>query len=290
MGHRVGAHGTAEDQQNGGKDGGLHHGQGDAGHGLPLGGVQNGGGFLQVGIHVAEDAADEDVGKGGVVQAQHHHAGEQTLAPPHGHLNAEEGGQQPVGGAGDGVGVKQILPHHSQGPLGHDVGEDKDGTDVLAPCHVGAGDQEGHNAAEENGNDAGAHRQQNRIEQGRPQVGFRHAAGEQVNVVDDGIADCLAGQVGVDGAGMDFQGILHDGHDGGDGGDGEDNAHQQQDHVIGLGEKGLGLIQPDGEAAGGTFGSGFHGTSFGKRVAPPDRLLGRSRGAVTLLDCHFSGI
>ena len=163
MGHRVGAHGAAEDQQNGGKNGGLYHRQGDAGHGLPLGGVQNGGRFLQVGVHVAEDAADEDVGKGGVVQAQHHHAGEQALAPPHGHLYAEEGGQQSVGGAGDGVGVKQILPHHGQGPLGHDVGEDKDGTDVLAPCHVGAGDQEGHNAAEENGNDAGAHRQQNRI-------------------------------------------------------------------------------------------------------------------------------
>ena len=127
MRHRVGAHGAAEHQQNGGEDGGLDHGQGDPGHGLPLGGIQDGGRLLQVGIHVPENAADEDVGKGGIVQAQHHQAGEQPLAPPFGHLNAKEAGKQAVGGAGDGIGVEQVLPHHSQCPLGHDVGENENG-------------------------------------------------------------------------------------------------------------------------------------------------------------------
>ena len=174
----------------------------------------------------------------------------------------------PNSGAGDGVGVKQVLPHHSQSPLGHDVGENKDGTDVLAPCHVGAGDQERHDAAEQDGHDAGAHRQQNRIEQRHPQIGFCHPACEQVNGVDEGIAGYLPGQVGVDGDGVNVQGVLNDGHDGGDGGNGKDNAHQQQDHIVGLGKEGFRLIQPDGETAGGAFCGCFHGTSFrkGKRL------------------------
>ena len=127
VGHGVGAHGAAEHQQDGGQNGGLDHGQGDPAHDLPLGGVQNGGRLLQVSVHVAEDAADEDIGEGGIVQSQHHHAGEQALAPPDGHGDAGGGGQQTVGRAGDGVGVEQVLPHHGQGPLGHDIGEDEDG-------------------------------------------------------------------------------------------------------------------------------------------------------------------
>ena len=194
MGHGVGTHGAAEDQQNGGQNGGLDHGQGDAGHDLPPGGVQNGGGFLKVRVHVAENAADKNVGKGGVVQAQHHHTGEQTLAPPHGHFDAEQGCEKTVGGAGDGVGVKKVLPHHGQRPLWHDIGENKDGTDVLAPCHVGAGDEEGHNATEQNGHDAGAHCQQEGVQQGRPQVGFCHPAGKEVDVVDGRKAGCLSGR------------------------------------------------------------------------------------------------
>ena len=75
-------------------------------------------------------------------------------------------------------------------------------------------------------------------------------------------------KVGVDGAGVNFQGVLNDGHDGGDGGNGKDNAHQQQDHIVGLGKEGFRLIQPDGETAGGAFCGCFHGTSFrkGKRL------------------------
>ena len=123
----VGAHRAAEHQQNGGKDGRLDHRQGDAEHRLPLGGIQDGGGFLQVGVHVAENAADKNVGEGGVVQAQHHKAGEKPLAPPQRHLDAEGGGQQTVAGAGHDIGVKQVLPYDREGPLGHDVRKNKDG-------------------------------------------------------------------------------------------------------------------------------------------------------------------
>ena len=123
----VGTHGAAEHQQNGGKNGGLDHGQGDAEHGFPLGGIQNGSGFLKVSIHIAEDAADEDIGKGRIVQAQYDQAGEQSLAPPQRHLNIEQGGEQTVAGAGNGIGIEKVLPHDRQSPLGHDVGEDEDG-------------------------------------------------------------------------------------------------------------------------------------------------------------------
>ena len=138
VGHGIGAHGAAEHQQDGGEDGGLDHGQRDLEHGLPLGRVQDRGGLLKVGVHVAEDSTDKDVGKGSVVQAQHHKAGEQALAPPQRHLHAQRGGQQAVGRAGDGVGVEQVLPHHGQRPLGHDVGEDEDGAEVFAAGQVRA--------------------------------------------------------------------------------------------------------------------------------------------------------
>ena len=234
VGHRVGTHGTAEHQQDGGQNGGLDHGQGDAPHDPPLGGVQNGGRLLQVGVHVPEDAADEDVGKGGVVQSQHHQTGEQPLAPPDRHIDAQGSGQQAVGGAGDSVGVEHILPHHRQGPLGHDVGEDKNRAEVFAPGQVGAGNEEGEQPAEHDGHHAGAHRQQHRVDERHPQVAHGKAAGEKVDVVDEGIAPGLTRQVGVDGARVDLEGILHDGDDGGDGGHRQHDAHNEQDDIMGL--------------------------------------------------------
>ena len=69
------------------------------------------------------------------------------------------------------------------------------------------------------------------------------AAGEEVYVVYHGIARGLAGEVGVDGAGVDFEGVLHNGDDGGHGGHRQHNAHQHQNHVVGLGEKGLDLVE-----------------------------------------------
>ena len=196
-----------------------------------------------------ENTADEDVGEGGVVQSQHHQAGEEALAPPHGHIDPKQGGQQAVGGAGNGVGVKQVLPHHGQGPLGHDVGENENGRQILPPGQVRSRNEEGEEAAVEDGHNAGAHGQQHGVEQGVPQVGFRHAAGKQVRIVDGGEAGGHARQVGIDGTGMDLKGVLHNGHNGGHGGKGEDNAQQQQDHIVGLGKKGLDLVQQDGPFA-----------------------------------------
>ena len=227
MGHRIAAHGAAEDQQDGGQNGGLHHGEGDPEHNLPLGRIQNGGRLLQIGVHIPENTADEDIGEGGVMQPQHHNTGEHPQAPPGGHLNAQGGGQQAVGGAGDRVGVEHMLPHHGQRPLGHDIGENKNRAEILAPGHVRPRHKEGEQPAEQDGHHAGAHRHQQRIQQRGPQVGLCQPAGKQIDVVHQGIAGHLAGQVGVNGAGVYFNGILHNGHNGGHRGDGQHNAHQQ---------------------------------------------------------------
>ena len=249
MGHRVAAHRAAEHQQNGGQNGGLHHGEGHPEHNLPLWSVQDGGCLLQIRVHIPENAADEDIGEGGVVETQHHHAGEQPQAPPGGHLNTERGSQKTVGSSRHSIGIEHVLPHHGQGPLGHDVGENENGAQILPPGQIGPGDQEGEQTAEQNGHHTGAHRQQDGVPQGLPQVGPGQAAGKQVDVVHQGIAGNLSGEVGVDGARVDFEGILHDGHNGGHCGDRKDKAHQNQDHVVGLGEKGLDLIAPHNRCA-----------------------------------------
>ena len=168
------------------------------------------------------------------MQAQHHKAGEQALAPPQRHLHAQRGGQQAVGRAGDGVGVEQVLPHHGQRPLGHDVGEDEDGAEVFAAGQVRARNEEGKQPAKHDGHHAGAHRQQHRVDERHPQVAHGKAAGEKVDVVDEGIAAGLTRQVGVDGARVDLEGILHDGDDGGDGGHRQHDAHNEQDDIMGL--------------------------------------------------------
>ena len=77
-----------------------------------------------------------------------------------------------------------------------------------------------------------------------------HAAGEKVGVIDGRIAGRLPGQMGVDGTGVNFKGIFHDGDDRRDRGKGQDNAKQQQNDVVRLGKEGLDLIEDDGGPAG----------------------------------------
>ena len=245
MRHRVGAHGTAEHQQDRGEDCGLDHRQRDAEHDAPLGRIENGRRLLKVRVHVPEDAADEDVRKRRIVQTEHHQAGEQALTEPLGHVDLEQRGQQSVGGAGDLGAPEQVLPHHRQRPLGHDVGEDEDGAQILAKRHIGAGDEEREGAAVENGNDAGAHGKVYRVDQRRPQIRLGELAGKEVGVVDDRPAGGLTRQMRVNGAGVDLERILHNGDNGRDGGDCQDNAQHQQDDIVRLGEKGLYLVPPD---------------------------------------------
>ena len=121
---------------------------------------------------------------------------------------------------------------------------------------------------------AGAHGQIDGVQQGGPQVGLGQGAGEQVDVVHQGIAGGLAGEMGIDGAGVDLEGVLHNGHDGGDGGDGHHDAHQQQDHVVGLGQEGPEPVPEDGGPCwrrGSWFGSYAALLSCGNGGAPLER-------------------
>ena len=188
MRNGIRAHCAAEYQQNCGKDSGLYHRQSYSAHYLPLGCIENGGGFLKVCIHIAENSADKDIGKGGIMQSQNHEAGEQSLAPPHWHRNIKKACQKSVGGSGNSVGVKKVLPNNCQSPLGHYVRENEDGADIFSPCHVGAGNQKRYYSAKENRNDAGSYREINGIEERGPEVGFSHSAGEQVDIVDYRVA------------------------------------------------------------------------------------------------------
>ena len=259
MRHRVRAHRAAEDQQNGGQNRGLDHRKRNAEHGLPLGRVENGRGLFKIGVHVAENAADEDIGERRVVQAQNHQAREQALAPPHRHVDAEQGGKQTVGRAGDGVGVKQVLPHDGQRPLRHDVRENKDGAQIFSPRKVGARNQKRKQPAVENGHHARADSEKHRIEKRRPQIRLCHAAGEKVGVVDGRIAGRLPGQMGVNGAGVNFEGIFHDGDDRRDRGEGQDNAKQQQNDVVRLGKEGLDLVEHNRRSACAEGSGSAHG-------------------------------
>ena len=157
-------------------------------------------------------------------------------------MDAQRGGKQAVGRSGDRVGVEKILPYHCQRPLGHDIGEDENGAEILPPGQIGAGDQKGEHTTEENGYHAGPNGQIQRIQKGAPEVRFGQVAGKQVNIVDQGVTADLAGKVGVNGSGMNLKCILHNGHHRGDGSDGHHDAHQQQNHIMRLGKKGNDLV------------------------------------------------
>ena len=90
MRHRIGPHGGAEHQQNGGKDRRADHRQSHTGHDLPFRRIQDRGRLFQVGIHVLEDAADQNIGKRGVVKSENHQAREKTLTPPFWHRYSEQ--------------------------------------------------------------------------------------------------------------------------------------------------------------------------------------------------------
>ena len=97
--------------------------------------------------------------------------------------------------------------------------------------------------------------------------------------------------MGIDGAGVDLEGILHDGNDGGYRGDGKHNPHEQQDDIMRLGKEGLDLIAPHGGGIG-LQGCGFihgrvspllWGVGAAKRGNAPGAAVGRDPGARSLL-------
>ena len=238
MGHGIRTHSATEDQQDGRKDSWLDHGKCDAGHNSPFGGIQNGSCLFQICVHVLENTTDQDISKGCIVKTQNHQTGKHAFTPPQWHFYAKQGCQQSIGCAGNSIGVEKILPNYSQCPLGHDIGENEDGAQIAPESQICPGDQKGENTAIDNGNDTGPNTQFDRIPQRFPEVLFGHLAGKQINIVNDCVSLCFTGKVSINGAGMDCQSVLHNSHNRSYGGYGKNNTHQQQNDIVGLGQKG----------------------------------------------------
>ena len=83
-------------------------------------------------------------------------------------------------------------------------------------------------------------------------------------------------EVGVDGAGMDLEGILDDGDDGCDRCEGQHDAQKQKDDIIGLGKVGLELVQQDRTFARPQGGGLVHGTLLFRDGAPWKAAHGRT--------------
>ena len=93
-------------QQYRGKNSRLYHRDGDSGEDLPSWRIQDGRSFFQVGIHILEDAADQDIGKRCIVHAQYDDTWEEAYTPPGRHGYSKQRGQQSVGGTGHGIRVE----------------------------------------------------------------------------------------------------------------------------------------------------------------------------------------
>ena len=106
MRYRITSHGASEYQKNGGENRRFYHWKRDSEHGFPFRRIENGGRFLQVGIHVAENTADQDIGEWRIVKAQDDRTGKESLAYPFGRQNPEQRSQKPIGRSHDRVAVK----------------------------------------------------------------------------------------------------------------------------------------------------------------------------------------
>ena len=106
MRYRVASHGASEYQKYGGQNSRFYHWKGNPEHGFPFRRIENGGSLFQIGIHVAENAADEDIGKWGVVKPQDNRTGKESLTYPLGRQYSKQGGQQSIGRSHHRIAVK----------------------------------------------------------------------------------------------------------------------------------------------------------------------------------------
>ena len=240
LGHREGAHAAGKYQDNGTHHRGHDHGNGDLREHPDLVGSQDNGRFLQVGVHISQNAADENIGKGRVVQAGGDDNGERTVGKPVGNGDAGEGGKDARGAANHGV-LKEVPPCQRQGPGGHDVGEDEELCQHLLPPKVGPGYQPGEAAADDNGHQAGQGRGIQAVPKRLPDQDFTVIAGKGPDPVIEGkAANRLADSGffrGVDHKGISYNGKKRQNHQVGQG----DHQNDQQ-NIIRLAEKGFDLV------------------------------------------------
>ena len=137
---------------------------------FPARDVEDGRRFLEVAVHVLKDAADENVGERGVVKSKDHRDREPAIDEPLRNRKASQCLKLTNIAAGDGGVDEEVLPEERERPLGHDVREDEDGGDKLLKRHVGARNQEGHDPAEEDCENASEGRDEEASGERQPEV------------------------------------------------------------------------------------------------------------------------
>ena len=172
--HGIGAHRAGEHEQEGGHQRGQHDGESDAVDDLGAGGLEHGRRLFEVGVHVAQDAADEDIGEGRIMQPEHDRAGHQPVDEPFRHTEPRNVIQHPAPARTDVRVLPEILPEGRKRPARHNVREHEDGRDDLLALHVGAGDEKGDDPAVYDGDNARQNRHENGIEQRLPEVYRTH--------------------------------------------------------------------------------------------------------------------
>ncbi len=168
------------------------------------------------------------------MQPQHYRTGKQSSAPPGRHTNSGQRSKQAVRCARYTIGVEYVLPAHSQRPLRHDVGKDENRAQIFPALHICPCDQVSKDAAVQDRNHTGQHRQEKCVQERFPEIGSRKPARKQIGIVDHGVSAGLFCQIGINGAGVNLEGIPDNGNDRQKRGDRADNAKDQQNDAGGI--------------------------------------------------------
>ena len=237
--HGVGAEAGGEDQQEGREDGRHDDGDRHAADDRGAVGLEDGGALLERGVHVFEDAADEQIRERRVVQADDHDHREQAVDEPLRHADAEDGFHHADVAAADAAVLEHVGPEEGERPRGHHVGEDEHGGDELLAPEIRARHEPRDGAADGDAQQARAEGDDEGVAQRIPEVDAAPlVALEQVPKVDE--------REGAGGQARDlFLGAQMDGEHVAEHGDhreeGEHDEHAQEEHeqqVSGLAHEG----------------------------------------------------
>jgi hypothetical protein len=159
-----GAEAAREGEQEGREDRRQHQRQHDAPQDRGAAGAEQLGRLLELGVDVAQRAADQHEPEGEVVQRERDRDREQAVGEPVRRDDAGEGGEEALRAADAGV-LEERDPGQGQRPRRHDVGDDRGVRDQALERQVGAHDQPRQRAADRQGQEGQAERDDQRVDQ-----------------------------------------------------------------------------------------------------------------------------
>ena len=135
--------------------------------------LENGGAFFQCGIHIFQDAPNEQIGKGRIVQPDDNDHGEQAEHKPFRHADAKQRFHHTHNASTDFAVLKHIRPEQGERPGRHHVGKNENGRDKLFALQIRAGNEPGNRPSHKDPQHTGACSHDQRILQRDPEI---HAA------------------------------------------------------------------------------------------------------------------